>query len=39
MDYLTTRYDYSESSICKIINTIEQILINCKKLTVKGKIN
>ena len=37
MDYLTTQYDYSESSISRIISTIEQILINCKKLTVKGK--
>ena len=37
MDYLTTQYDYSESSICRIISTIEQILINCEKLTVKGK--
>ena len=37
MDYLTTQYDYSESSICRIISTIEQILINCKKLTVNGK--
>ena len=37
MDYLTTQYDYSESSICRIISTIEQILINCKELTVKGK--
>ena len=37
MDYLTTQYDYSGSSICRIISTIEQILINCKKLTVKGK--
>ena len=30
MDYFTTQYDYSESSICRIISTIEQILINCK---------
>ena len=37
MDYLTTQYDYRESSICKIISRIEQILINCEKLTVKGK--
>ena len=37
MDYLTTQYDYSESSICRIISIIEQILINCEKLTVKGK--
>ena len=37
IDYLTTQYDYSESSICRIISTIEQILINCEKLTVKGK--
>ena len=37
MDYLTTQYNYSESSICRIISTIEQILINCKKLTVNGK--
>ena len=37
MDYLTTQYDYSESSISRIISTIEQILINCEKLTVKGK--
>ena len=37
MDYVTTQYDYSESSICRIISTIKQILINCKKFIVKAK--
>jgi hypothetical protein len=36
MDYLSAEYKYNESSICRIINTIEQILINCKKFTIKG---
>ena len=26
MDYLTMQYDHSESSICRIISTIEQII-------------
>ena len=37
MDYVTTQYDQSESSIYRIISIIEQILIYCKKFTVKGK--
>ena len=33
MDYLSDEYYYSEANICRIINTIEQILINSKKFT------
>jgi IS5 family transposase len=36
MDYLSNKYKCSESTICRIIDTIEQILINCKKFTIQG---